>query len=118
MSVDTLLKKSGSASPRRVFRAMVRAMIAEDHLPDYGMAEEPGDIIRFAPRAVVVEEVGQGLPPLDAEVLEAARGLAPGWDVYALEADWRSFWAASGRARLRSGPAAFLGYVKARVKAG
>ena len=118
ISVDTLLKKSGSASPRRVFRAMVRAMIAEDHLPDYAMVEEPGDVIRFAPRAVVVEEPGPGLPPLASEVLEAARGLAPGWDVYALEADWRAYWAASGRARLRSAPQAFLGYVKARVKAG
>ena len=27
VSVDTLLKKSGSASPRRVFRAMLREMI-------------------------------------------------------------------------------------------
>ena len=46
-SVDVLLKKSGSASPRRVFRAMLREMIASDHLPDYEMLEEPGDIIAF-----------------------------------------------------------------------
>jgi len=118
ISVDTLLKKSGSASPRRVFRAMVRAMIAEDHLPDYRMEEEPGDVIRFAPRAVVVEEMPflPFLPPLEPEVLDAARALAPGWDVHALEADWRAYWAASGRVRLRSAPQAFLGYVKARMK--
>ena len=118
VSLATLLKKSGSASPRRVFRAMVRAMIAEDHLPDYAMAEEPGDVIRFAPRAVVIEDGGPSLPPLAPEVLEAARVLAPAWDIYALEADWRSYWAASGRVKLRSGPQAFLGYVKARTKAG
>ena len=118
VSVDTLLKKSGSASPRRVFRAMMREMIAEDHLPDYRLAEEPGDVIRFAPRDVVVEETGPSLPPLPAEALDAARALAPGWDVYALEADWRAYWAASGRLKLRSGPQAFLGYVKARTKAG
>ena len=118
VSVDLLLKKSGSASPRRVFRAMLREMIAADHLPDYAMAEEPGDIIRFSSRAAVIEEAGQGLqlPPLSAEVLDAAKALAPGWDVYALEADWRGYWAASGRPRLRSAERAFLGYVRARAR--
>jgi len=51
VSVETLLKKSGSASPRRVFRAMLREMIAADHLPDYKLSEAPGDILRVAPRA-------------------------------------------------------------------
>ena len=69
-------------------------LIAADHLPDYAMAEEPGDIIRFSSRAAVVEEAGPQLPPLSPEALEAARALAPGWDVYALEADWRAYWAA------------------------
>ncbi|KZZ28223.1 plasmid replication initiator RepA, partial [Sulfitobacter sp. HI0082] len=46
VSVETLLKKSGSNSPRRVFRKMIRDIIAADHLPDYQLVEEPGDIIR------------------------------------------------------------------------
>ena len=50
ISVEVLLKKSGSASPRRVFRKMIRDMIAADHLPDYEMTEEPGDLIRFSRR--------------------------------------------------------------------
>ncbi len=116
VSVETLLKKSGSASPRRVFRAMLRAMIEADHLPDYRMEEEPGDVIRFAPRAVLVENAAPGLPGLSAEALEEARALAPGWDIYALEADWRGYWVRSGRPRLRSAEKAFLGYVRSRVK--
>ena len=127
VSVETLLKKSGSASPRRVFRAMLRAMISEDHLPDYSMAEAPGDIIRFASRAQVIEAgqagagqfgAGQGgpaLPPLAVATHAEARALAPGWDIYALEADWRGYWLASGRPRLRAADRAFLGYVRARV---
>jgi plasmid replication initiation protein len=125
VSVDLLLKKSGSASPRRVFRAMLREMIVADHLPEYAMAEEPGDMIRFSSRAAVIEGTGiegagQGphLPPLSVEVLQEARLLAPGWDVYALEADWRGYWAASGRPRLRAAERAFLGYVRARVAGG
>ena len=120
-SVDTLLKKSGSASPRRVFRAMLREMITADHLPDYTIVEEPGDIIRFVNRAQVLEPgAGQGLqlPPLDSTTYDAARSLAPGWDIYALEADWRAYWAASGRPRLRSADKAYLGYVRARTGQG
>jgi plasmid replication initiation protein len=121
VSVDLLLKKSGSASPRRVFRKMLRDMIAADHLPDYEMVEVPGDKIAFALRGGLVEDAGPGLgaalPPLRAETLEEARALAPGWDVYGLEADWRAYWAGSGRPRLRSADKAFLGFVRARIGA-
>ncbi len=116
VSVETLLKKSGSASPRRVFRKMVRDMIAADHLPDYSMSEEEGDIIRFSRRDELLE--GAVAPALSSSVSEQARDIAPGWDIYALEADWRVYWAASGGRALRSPDKAFLGYVRARVKAG
>lgn len=112
VSVDTLLKKSGSASPRRVFRAMVREIIATDHLPDYRLSEEPGDLIRVTPRR---PRTSQG-PALAPDVLEDARALAPGHDVYALEAEWRSYWMSSGQPALKSPRAAFLGYVRARMR--
>ncbi len=114
VSVDVLLKKSGSASPRRVFRKMIRDMIAAGHLPDYSMAEEPGDIICFARETLVEEtsaEAARSGPTLRPETLEAARALAPGADVYALEAEWRAFWDRTGRPQLRSPDKAFLGFV-------
>ena len=116
VSVDTLLKKSGSASPRRVFRKMLRDMIGADHLPDYVMEEIDGDRIRFSPRNAVVEQPGgpMAAPTLSAAALEQARALIPGADVYALEADWRAMWARSGAPRLRNADAAFLGWVKKR----
>ena len=114
VSVDLLLKKSGSASPRRVFRKMLRDMIAAGHLPDYEMAEEPGDMIRFSLRDAVIEGPARNAPVLRPETFEEALRLMPGWDIYALEADWRAFWAASGHPRLRSADAAFLGFVRAR----
>jgi plasmid replication initiation protein len=118
VSVDLLLKKSGSASPRRVFRKMLRDMIVAGHLPDYEMAEEPGDMIRFSLRDAVVEGPARAAPVLNPETLEAARALVPGWDVYALEAEWRAFWDSSGRPRLTAPQKAFLAWVKQRVARG
>jgi plasmid replication initiation protein len=112
VSVDVLLKKSGSASPRRVFRKMLRDMIVADHLPEYEMNEEPGDLMRFVPRGVVEDAVGLG--PLSVEAIEEARRLMPGADVYAVEAEWRGFWATSGRVRVRNVDAAFLGWVRVK----
>ena len=108
VSVETLLTKSGSSSPRRVFRAMLREMIASNHLPDYELAEKPGDILRVTRRDALIEVEG---PRLSPETLEAAKARLPGADVYALEAEWRQYWAKSGRPRLRSPDAAFLGFV-------
>ena len=116
VSVEVLLKKSGSASPRRVFRAMLREMIAKDHLPDYQMREEPGDLIRFSLREGVVEVVPP--PLLKADTLERARDMMPGSDVHALEAEWRGYWVSTGRPKLRSPDRAFLGFVAGKAGRG
>ena len=112
ISLPVLARKSGSASPLRVFRRMIRDMIAADLLPDYELTEEPGDIIHVRPRRVVLGP-GEG-PQLSPDALAEARRLAPGADVYALEADWRAWWVTTGRPRLRSPDAAFLGWVRKR----
>jgi hypothetical protein len=91
---------------------MIRDMIAADNLPDYQLEEVPGDMLRVTPRRLV-EEAARG-PGLRPETLEAARDLMPGWDVYALEAEWRGVWQVSGRPPLRSPDKAFLGWVKKR----
>ena len=109
VSVDTLLKKSGSASPRRVFRKMLRDMIAADVLPDYDMTEEPGDLIRFARRDVVLAP-GE-IPVLSAAALDQAREQKPGVDVYALQAEWLDHWRTRGAIHLMSPDKAFLGWL-------
>ncbi|ODM45554.1 plasmid replication initiator RepA [Ruegeria sp. PBVC088] len=113
VSVAVLHKKAGSAAPVRVFRAAIRKMVAQDHLPDYALEEVEGDMVVFSRRDGVVEEAGPGvgLPPLLPETLEAARALRPGADVYALEADWRAWWARTGKAPVRNADKAFLGFV-------
>lgn len=116
VSVATLAKKSGSASPLRVFRAMLRETIARDLLPDYQLVEEPGDLIRVEPRNAMVETPTTG-PVLSPDTLEEARAMAPGMDVYVLESDWRSMWYRSGRKALRSPDKAFLGWVAKQYQA-
>ena len=117
VSLETLLKKSGSHSPRRVFRKMIRDIIAADHLPDYRLAEEPGDIIHVTPRRAAndqVIEMGER-PALKPQTLEEARAMAPDWDIYGLEAEWLAWWVQTGKPHLRSPDRAFLGWLKTRV---
>jgi plasmid replication initiation protein len=122
IGLETLLKKTGSVSPRRVFRRMIRDIAEEDGLPDYRLTLEGGDIVFVRPRpgafgVAFGAAAGEG-PLLGEGAHAAARALLPGADVHALEADWRRFWAASGRPRLRSPEAAFLAFVRARAARG
>lgn len=112
VSVATLHLKSGSASPLRVFRQMLREMIAADQLPDYALAGEPGDMVHVTRRGAVLEP-GEG-PALRPATLETARARMPGADVHALAAEWQAVWARTGRQRLRSPDAAFLGWLARR----
>jgi len=113
IGLETLLKKSGSTSPRRVFRRMIRDMAEEDGLPDYTIRLDAGDVLRVRARAAD-PAAGEG-PRLGAEIHARVRAVAPGLDPYFLEAEWRRFWAGSGRPRLRSPDAAFLAFAKARA---
>ncbi len=120
-----LLKKTGSASPLRVFRKMLRDIAAEDHLPDYRIALGAGDIVTVTNRARAAKQNGAGqgqgalaLPPLDPETVAAARAAAPGRDVYALEAEWRGWWATSGREPPRDAARAFVAFCGRKGRAG
>lgn len=114
VSVTVLHRKSGSGSPLRVFRAMLREIAAAAALPDYLLALDQDDILRVTPRPEV--ELAWAVPPLRAATLDAARTRAPGQDVHALEAEWRGLWQRSGRPRLRAPDRAFLGWLARRLR--
>jgi plasmid replication initiation protein len=113
IGLETLLKKSGSTSPRRVFRKMIRDMAAEDALPDYSLAVEPGDLVRVRARDRMVDD--EAGPLLDAEIYQAVRAAAPGYDPYFLEREWREHWRRTGRPALRNADAAFVAFARARA---
>ena len=111
IGLETLLKKSGSTAPRRVFRKMIRDIAEEDGLPDYRLDLVAGDLVLVRARR---PGAGEG-PRLGPEAHARARAAAPGWDPYFLEAEWLRHWRASGRPPLKSPEAAFVAFARARA---
>lgn len=122
ISLETLLKKSGSQSPIKRFRQHVKEIALYDHLPDYRLIfDEEADMVVFFNRdGKWVERPlpsdGETLPPLPDEAYEDGRNEAPGYDIHALESDWREWWASSGKPKLDNPAAAFVGFCRARHK--
>lgn len=92
VGLETLLRKSGSQSPEKRFRQMIRHLAEHDHLPDYSVSFDPeADTVTFQNRnsmiAALPYSFWEGL--LDSDAYHDARIAAPGWDVYHLEREWR-----------------------------
>lgn len=92
IGVALLLKKTGSQSPEKRFRQMIRHLVEYDHLPDYSVSyDSDSDMVTFTNRG----SMGTALPAdawegrLDGEAYHDARQVAPGWDVHYLEQEWR-----------------------------
>src|SRR5271154_2911943 len=122
ISVETLLKKSGSQSPINKFRHMLKHIARHDHLPDYRLVfDEGADMVIFFNRdGKWVERPlpsdGETLPPLPQEAYEDGRDAAPGYDIHGLESEWREWWASSGKPKLDNPAAAFVGFCRSRHK--
>jgi plasmid replication initiation protein len=120
ISLEVLLKKSGSQSSLKLFRQMVKNIARHDHLPDYHLVyDEERDLVLFTNRdGKWVERPlpsdGETLPPLPSEAYEDGRAAAPGYDVHGLESEWREWWASSGKPKLDNPAAAFVGFCRSR----
>ena len=55
-------------------------------------------------------------PLLDAETYNDAKIVAPTYDIYALEQDWREFWVDNGKIPLQNPDKAFIGFCKKRYE--
>jgi Replication initiator protein A len=122
ISLETLLKKSGSQSIITRFRQMVKHIAEHDHLPDYRVSfDEESDNVTFFNRdnkwvERPLPSDGDTLPSLPDEAYEEGRNAAPGYDIHALENDWRDFWESSGRPKIDNPAAAFVGFCRSRHK--
>ena len=115
ISLDLLLKKCGSNSPRRVFKQMIRELIDHDHLPDYTVRLQDLMVV-FENRERVIERDSVVLPRLDPDIMNDVRIVAPGYDPYFLEREWHEMWIDSGCPRLHEPNAAFLAFCRRRAE--
>ncbi len=123
ISLELLLKKCGSQSPIKRFRQMVKHIARYDHLPDYRLTfDDAADQVIFYNRESwwethpKVANDADELPALPTRAYEDAKKAAPGYDVYELEQAWREWWVISGRPKLDSPAAAFVGFCASRSK--
>lgn len=115
ISLSTLQHKCGSGSTSKEFKRLVQAITQEDerhsHMPDYAVRLEGENTVVFRSRKsvpVALAAPSPTAPPLDAETYHDARTLAPGWDVYFLEQQWREWMTEPPR----DADAAFIGFCK------
>ena len=117
IGIELLRHKCGSNSTKREFKRLVQGIIENDqehdHMPDYAVRLED-DMVVFInkgtmhkkPEAVVMVR-------LKAETYEEARILAPSWDVYHLEQEWRDWMDMGGLDAPKNPDKAFLGFARA-----
>ncbi len=115
ISLELLLKKCGSTSPKRVFKKMIKELAEHDHLPDYTVGLDD-ELVVFRSRERLAELEGVRFPVLSPDVHNDARIVAPGFDTHALERDWQQMWLDSGCPELHDPDKAFLAFCRRRAE--
>lgn len=116
--LELLRDKCGSGSTTKEFRRLISKIIeddgAHDHLPDYAMRIE-GDNVVFRPKGseMVIAPPFQALQLIKLGTHDAARRLAPGWDIYVLESEWR-LWVRDKAIDVKDADMHFLAFCKKR----
>ena len=93
----------------------VRQIQEKQHLPDYEVELQSGDMVVFSSRKALakLEESRSEVPlALSPEVIHDAKQVAPGWDIYLLEQKWRAWMAEGGMEPPRDAGKAFVGFCK------
>ena len=121
ISLPVLQNKCGSASTLREFRRLVQNIAEHDevhaHIPDYSI-QMVDDMVVFTNRGTMLEYQQTASIPsfasvhLSSDALTEARLVAPGWDVYALESEWRNWMADGGLDAPKNPDMAFLGFCR------
>jgi len=118
ISLELLKKKTGSRMGMKGFRHALKQMAEGDHLPDYAVSLTENDCVVFTNRGTMLPkaEEQQSFPCFEPETYHDARIVAPGYDVYYLEQEWRSWWVDSGQPPLTDPGKAFIGFCKRRYE--
>lgn len=116
IGLKTLRDKCGSGSTIKEFKRLLGKIMEDDsrfdHMPDYKFSFD-GDTVAVEPKddatqsAIPLPVPGENVR-LSPDIYEKARANAPGWDIYAIEREWRE-WITEPP---RNPNAAFLGFCK------
>ncbi len=113
IGLEKLQLKVGSSSALWEFRRSIREIVADNHLPDYEITLSDDDNVTFTNRAkkhyAAIRQTGFIL--LKPETYEKARAAAPGWDVHALEQQWRE-WIAKKKEPPKRPDSAFVAFCR------
>lgn len=118
ISVELLKKKTGSRMAMKGFRHAVKLLAEGNHLPDYAISLNDADGVEFTNRGTMLPktEEPKDFPVFDLETYNDARIVAPSYDVYYLEREWREWWMDSGKPHLTDPDKAFIGFCKRRYE--
>ena len=119
IGLEKLRNKCGSQSTLKEFRRLFQSIIEDDaqhnHMPGYSFHLD-GDMVEMRRKNT------DKRPPLPCPTLqlkptiyEQARALAPGWDIHAIEAEWRN-WIDNKAIKPERVDAHFLAFCKRRGK--
>ena len=109
IGLANLHKKTGSSSSLREFRRLTLTIIKANHLPDYQVSMVD-DLVTFTRRERPRTLALNFIPTLQPETFEKAKQIAPGYDVYGIEQDWRESYA--DKEPPKDPDKAFLGFCK------
>ena len=111
VGLKILHKKIGTTAPLFKFRDAMRKVIKTNHLPDYSVSMAD-DVVRFTPRhtRATVNDHQDSLLLLMTNTYEKAKKAAPGWDIYALEQEWREW--VSGKTPPKYPDKAFIAFCR------
>lgn len=120
ISIGLLKKKCGAQGRDRDFRAVLNELVEGNHLPDYTV-NLTEDMVTISNREWAEgkarreqEMAAIKFPKLDPETYHDARQVAPNYDVYFLEQEWRNWWVDSGMPQLFKPEKAFIEFCRKR----
>jgi hypothetical protein len=116
IGIDNLRNKTGSQSTSKEFRRLLQSIIEDDkehgHIPQYAISID-GDNVEMRPKVGKVSALPRSTIHLTPDTYARAKTFAPGWDIHALEADWRD-WIAKKKIIPRAPNAHFVAFCKRR----
>ena len=117
IGLERLQAKTGSTSEAWEFRRMLTKIIQDNathgHIPDYDFVMD-GDFVDITRRDIEEPALPSSRPAMISdEGREMAKKAARGWDIYALETEWRD-WVRSKAIEVQAADAHFVAFCKKR----